>query len=167
MLSGGGLTEASVSSGIMVNGQVIGDKQIPPNGVINTYFSRFGILHQALGVRMEVSTHDISVFQNGKWIKILWSEAASLKGTKWEAQLSCPLLLSLMQLWRLLTGDALLPFFLAQFQKCIPYRAVHTLVRVDMTRWTWGCNMQNALFTKTKQKCFLSISVFIHSDTEY
>ncbi|XP_075870501.1 inter-alpha-trypsin inhibitor heavy chain H3-like isoform X2 [Nelusetta ayraudi] len=67
-------------SGIVVNGQVIGDKKIPPNGVINTYFSRFGILHQALGVRLEVSTQDISVFQDGKWIKILWSEAASLKG---------------------------------------------------------------------------------------
>lgn len=69
-------------SGIVVNGQVIGDKKIPPDGVINTYFSRFGILHQALGVRLEVSTQDISVFQSGKWIKILWSEAASLKGTK-------------------------------------------------------------------------------------
>lgn len=81
-LSGGGITEAAVSSGITVNGQIIGDKQIPPDGVINTYFSRFGILHQALGVRLEVSTQDIAVFQDRKWIKIAWSEAASLKGTK-------------------------------------------------------------------------------------
>lgn len=81
-LSGGGLTAAPVPAGIVVNGQVIGDKQIPPDGVIHTYFNRFGILHQALGVRLEVSTHDISVYQNNKWIKILWSEAASLKGTK-------------------------------------------------------------------------------------
>lgn len=81
-MRGGGLTEAAVSSGITVNGQIIGDKQVPPDGVINTYFSRFGILHQTLGVKLEVSTQDISVFQDGKWIKIQWSEAVSLKGTK-------------------------------------------------------------------------------------
>lgn len=109
--SWGGLTETAVSSGIVVNGQVIGDKKIPPNGVINTYFSRFGILHQALGVRLEVSTQDISVFQDGKWIKILWSEAASLKGTKWEAQPSRRCLLDLMWLRWLLTRDALIPIF--------------------------------------------------------
>lgn len=71
-----------VSSGILVNGQTIGDKKIPPDGVINTYFCRFGIIHQTLGVRLEVSTRAISVFQDGKWIKLLWSEAASLKGSK-------------------------------------------------------------------------------------
>ncbi|XP_039972120.1 inter-alpha-trypsin inhibitor heavy chain H3-like isoform X2 [Xiphias gladius] len=67
-------------SGILVNGQIIGDKKIPPNGKINTYFWRFGIVHQTLGVRLEVSTHDISVFQDGKWVKLLWSDTASLKG---------------------------------------------------------------------------------------
>uniref|UniRef100_A0A665UMS4 Inter-alpha-trypsin inhibitor heavy chain H3 n=1 Tax=Echeneis naucrates TaxID=173247 RepID=A0A665UMS4_ECHNA len=41
-------------TGILVNGQIIGDKKIPPNGRINTYFWRFGIIHQALGVRLEV-----------------------------------------------------------------------------------------------------------------
>ncbi|XP_026163878.1 inter-alpha-trypsin inhibitor heavy chain H3a [Mastacembelus armatus] len=67
-------------SGILVNGQTIGDKKISPSGVINTYFSRFGIIHRTLGVRMEVSTQDISVLQDGKWVKLLWSDQASLKG---------------------------------------------------------------------------------------
>lgn len=71
-----------VSSGILVNGQIIGDKMIPPDGVINTYFNRFGIIHQTLGVRLEVNTKAISVFQDSKWIKMNWSDAASLKGPK-------------------------------------------------------------------------------------
>ncbi|MBO6032273.1 MAG: hypothetical protein J6Q22_12600, partial [Prevotella sp.] len=66
--------------GILVNGQIIGDKKIPPDGKINTYFWRFGIVHQTLGVRLEVSTLDISVFQDGKRVKLLWSDTASLKG---------------------------------------------------------------------------------------
>ncbi|XP_067359338.1 inter-alpha-trypsin inhibitor heavy chain H3-like isoform X2 [Channa argus] len=66
-------------SGISVNGQIIGDKKTPPNGKINTYFWRFGIVHQTLGVRLMVSTQDISVFQGGKRVKLLWSDTASLK----------------------------------------------------------------------------------------
>lgn len=65
-----------------MNGQIIGDKKLPPDGVIHTYFYRFGIIHQTLGVRLEVSTEAISLFQDGKWIKLLWSEASSLKGPK-------------------------------------------------------------------------------------
>ncbi|XP_028261033.1 inter-alpha-trypsin inhibitor heavy chain H3a isoform X2 [Parambassis ranga] len=68
------------TSGILVNGQTIGDKMIPPDGHVNTYFCRFGIVHQTLGVRLEVSTQDISVFQDNKWVKLQWSETASLKG---------------------------------------------------------------------------------------
>uniref|UniRef100_A0A3Q1EED8 Inter-alpha-trypsin inhibitor heavy chain H3 n=1 Tax=Acanthochromis polyacanthus TaxID=80966 RepID=A0A3Q1EED8_9TELE len=67
-------------SGILVNGQIIGDKKIPPDGKINTYFWRFGIVHKTLGVRLEVNTQDISVFQDGKRIKLPWSDTASLKG---------------------------------------------------------------------------------------
>ncbi|XP_042261665.1 inter-alpha-trypsin inhibitor heavy chain H3-like [Thunnus maccoyii] len=67
-------------SGILVNGQIIGDKKIPLDGKINTYFWRFGITHQKLGVRLEVSTQDILVFQDGKRVKLLWSDTASLKG---------------------------------------------------------------------------------------
>ncbi|KAK2914732.1 hypothetical protein Q8A73_005326 [Channa argus] len=56
-----------------------GDKKTPPNGKINTYFWRFGIVHQTLGVRLMVSTQDISVIQGGKRVKLLWSDTASLK----------------------------------------------------------------------------------------
>ncbi|XP_078104029.1 inter-alpha-trypsin inhibitor heavy chain H3a isoform X2 [Sander vitreus] len=66
--------------GILVNGQIIGDKKIAPDGKMNTYFWRFGIIHQTLGVRLEVSTQDISVLQDGKWVKLLWSDTASVKG---------------------------------------------------------------------------------------
>uniref|UniRef100_A0AAX7VPY7 Inter-alpha-trypsin inhibitor heavy chain H3 n=1 Tax=Astatotilapia calliptera TaxID=8154 RepID=A0AAX7VPY7_ASTCA len=70
-----------LSPGILVNGEIIGDKKTPPDGKINTYFWRFGIVHQTLGVRLEVSTEDISLFQDGKWVKLLWSDAASIKGS--------------------------------------------------------------------------------------
>uniref|UniRef100_A0A8P4GIZ3 Inter-alpha-trypsin inhibitor heavy chain H3 n=1 Tax=Dicentrarchus labrax TaxID=13489 RepID=A0A8P4GIZ3_DICLA len=58
------------NSGILVNGQIIGDKKIPPDGKINTYFWRFGIIHQTLGVKLEVDTEVISVFQDGKWVNV-------------------------------------------------------------------------------------------------
>uniref|UniRef100_A0AAZ3PG59 Inter-alpha-trypsin inhibitor heavy chain H3 n=1 Tax=Oncorhynchus tshawytscha TaxID=74940 RepID=A0AAZ3PG59_ONCTS len=48
-------------AGILVNGQTIGDKKVAPDGKVNTYFGRFGIIHQGLGVRLEVTTHDITV----------------------------------------------------------------------------------------------------------
>lgn len=76
------IVSCHTSAGILVNGQIIGDKKIPTDGHINTYFCRFGIVHQKLGVRLQVSTHDITVFQNGKQVKLVWSETASLKGTK-------------------------------------------------------------------------------------
>ncbi|XP_068576730.1 inter-alpha-trypsin inhibitor heavy chain H3a isoform X3 [Cebidichthys violaceus] len=68
------------TQGILVNGQIIGDKKIAPDGKVNTYFCRFGIVHRTLGVRLEVSTQDISVLQDGKLVKLLWSDTASVKG---------------------------------------------------------------------------------------
>ncbi|XP_036956027.1 inter-alpha-trypsin inhibitor heavy chain H3-like [Acanthopagrus latus] len=68
------------TSGILVNGQIIGDKKIPPDGKINTYFWRFGIVHKTLGVRLEVTTEDIWVLQDGKQVKLLWTDTAGLKG---------------------------------------------------------------------------------------
>ncbi|KAL6111867.1 itih3 [Pungitius sinensis] len=65
---------------ILVNGQTIGDKKIAPGGKIHTYFGRFGIVHQTLGVRLEVSTKDITVLQDGTQVKLLWSDSASVKG---------------------------------------------------------------------------------------
>ncbi|XP_053172311.1 inter-alpha-trypsin inhibitor heavy chain H3-like [Scomber japonicus] len=76
------------ASGILVNGEIIGDKQIPPDGKINTYFWRFGIIHQKLGVRLEVSTQDITAFQDGKRVKLLWSDTASLKGANVDLHLT-------------------------------------------------------------------------------
>uniref|UniRef100_A0A8C6TUK8 Inter-alpha-trypsin inhibitor heavy chain H3 n=1 Tax=Neogobius melanostomus TaxID=47308 RepID=A0A8C6TUK8_9GOBI len=58
-------------SGVLVNGQIIGDKAVPPNGQIHTYFGRFGIVHQTLGVNLDVSTQDISVLQDGNWVKLI------------------------------------------------------------------------------------------------
>ncbi|XP_068171180.1 inter-alpha-trypsin inhibitor heavy chain H3-like [Antennarius striatus] len=66
--------------GILVNGQTIGDKMIPPDGTINTYLGRFGIVHNILGVKLEVTTTTISVYQDKNWMKFLWSDAASVKG---------------------------------------------------------------------------------------
>ncbi|XP_042261663.1 inter-alpha-trypsin inhibitor heavy chain H3-like isoform X1 [Thunnus maccoyii] len=75
-------------SGFVVNGQVIGKKKVVPDGNINTYFGRFGITHQKLGVRLDVSTQDISIFYNGKQVKLLWSDTASLKETNMDLKLT-------------------------------------------------------------------------------
>uniref|UniRef100_A0A671VDM6 Inter-alpha-trypsin inhibitor heavy chain H3 n=1 Tax=Sparus aurata TaxID=8175 RepID=A0A671VDM6_SPAAU len=42
-------------SGFVVNGQIIGKKKVVPDGKINTYFGRLGIIHGKLGVRLEVT----------------------------------------------------------------------------------------------------------------
>ncbi|XP_015240932.1 PREDICTED: inter-alpha-trypsin inhibitor heavy chain H3 [Cyprinodon variegatus] len=67
-------------SGVFVNGLIIGDKKIPADGKINTYFGGFGIIHATLGVRLQVTTQAISVLQDGKEVKLLWTDTASLKG---------------------------------------------------------------------------------------
>ncbi|KAK5912935.1 hypothetical protein CesoFtcFv8_002763 [Champsocephalus esox] len=74
--------------GFVVNGQIIGRKKIDPHGKINTYFGRFGIIHQKLGVRLEVSTQDISVFHEGKQVKLLWSETTSIKENNMDLRLT-------------------------------------------------------------------------------
>ncbi|CAK6958437.1 inter-alpha-trypsin inhibitor heavy chain H3-like isoform X1 [Scomber scombrus] len=86
-------------SGFVVNGQIIGKKKVVPDGKINTYFGRFGITHQNLGLRLDVSTQDISVFHNGKHIKLLWSDTASIKETNMDLQLTknCSLTVTLRQ----------------------------------------------------------------------
>uniref|UniRef100_A0A673BAP1 Inter-alpha-trypsin inhibitor heavy chain H3 n=1 Tax=Sphaeramia orbicularis TaxID=375764 RepID=A0A673BAP1_9TELE len=67
-------------SGFVVNGEIIGKKKVVDDGKVNTYFGRFGIIHWTLGVRLEVSTQDISVFQDSDQFRLLWSDTASLKG---------------------------------------------------------------------------------------
>ncbi|XP_076012711.1 inter-alpha-trypsin inhibitor heavy chain H3-like [Genypterus blacodes] len=76
------------TSGILVNGEIIGDKQMTPDGHMNTYFWRFGIIHKTLGVKLEVTTQDISVFKDGKWFKLQWSDSASLKSPNMDLRLS-------------------------------------------------------------------------------
>ncbi|CAL8338290.1 unnamed protein product [Lota lota] len=47
---------------------------------INTYFDHIGVDHQALGVRLEVTTEHITLSQDGQQVRLLWSDQASLKG---------------------------------------------------------------------------------------
>uniref|UniRef100_A0A8C5APE9 Inter-alpha-trypsin inhibitor heavy chain H3 n=1 Tax=Gadus morhua TaxID=8049 RepID=A0A8C5APE9_GADMO len=68
------------SIGLLVNGQTIGDKMVAPDGKVNTYFGRLGVVHHSLGVRLEVTTEYINLFQDGQKVKLLWSDQASLKG---------------------------------------------------------------------------------------
>lgn len=75
-------------SGLLVNGQTIGDKKVAPDGKVNTYFGRFGIVHQKLGLRLEVTTQDITVSQDGKNVKLLWSDTATIKGTSVDLQVT-------------------------------------------------------------------------------
>uniref|UniRef100_A0A8C4HT13 Inter-alpha-trypsin inhibitor heavy chain H3 n=1 Tax=Dicentrarchus labrax TaxID=13489 RepID=A0A8C4HT13_DICLA len=42
-------------SGFVVNGQIIGKKKVVQDANTNTYFGRLGIIHQKLGVRLEVT----------------------------------------------------------------------------------------------------------------
>uniref|UniRef100_A0A8C5ALP6 Inter-alpha-trypsin inhibitor heavy chain H3 n=1 Tax=Gadus morhua TaxID=8049 RepID=A0A8C5ALP6_GADMO len=68
------------SIGLLVNGQTIGDKMVAPDGKVNTYFGRLGVVHHSLGVRLEVTTEYITLSQDGQKVKLLWSDPASLKG---------------------------------------------------------------------------------------
>uniref|UniRef100_A0A8C5FWR4 Inter-alpha-trypsin inhibitor heavy chain H3 n=1 Tax=Gadus morhua TaxID=8049 RepID=A0A8C5FWR4_GADMO len=51
------------SIGLLVNGQTIGDKMVAPDGKVNTYFGRLGVVHHSLGVRLEVTTEYINLNQ--------------------------------------------------------------------------------------------------------
>lgn len=75
-------------SGFFVNGQIIGKKKLVPDGDINTYFGRLGITHQKLGVRLDVSTQDILVFHDGKQVKLVWSDTASIKENNMDLSLT-------------------------------------------------------------------------------
>ena len=68
--------------GIVVNGQTIGDKKVVPGSKVNTYFGRFGIVHQTLGIKLMVTTDGISVFLNKRKVNFLWSESGFTKAEK-------------------------------------------------------------------------------------
>ncbi|KAF7664516.1 hypothetical protein LDENG_00173350 [Lucifuga dentata] len=84
-------------SGFWLNGQIIGKKKVVPDGHISTYFGRFGIVHQTFGVRLDVTTQDISVSYDGKHVKLLWSEITSLKEPNLDLRLmkNCSLIVTL------------------------------------------------------------------------
>lgn len=86
-----------VFAGFVVNGQIISKHKVVPGGPVKTYFGRLGISHHKLGLRLEVSTRDISVFHDGKRVKLLWSDAASIKENKWVSLLRKWYLLWLLQ----------------------------------------------------------------------
>lgn len=73
---------SSLISGFVVNGQIISKKKVALDGNMNTYFGRFGITHQKLGVRLDVSVQEISVFYSDKQVQLLWSDATSLRDAK-------------------------------------------------------------------------------------
>ncbi|XP_074541033.1 inter-alpha-trypsin inhibitor heavy chain H3-like isoform X2 [Halichoeres trimaculatus] len=74
-------------AGFFVNGKIIG-KVFATDSNINTYFGQFGIVHQKLGVWLEVNTQDITVFHDGKQVRLLWSETASIKETDMDLKLT-------------------------------------------------------------------------------
>ncbi|KAM9410095.1 inter-alpha-trypsin inhibitor heavy chain H3-like [Pholidichthys leucotaenia] len=84
-------------SGFVVNGEIIGKKKVVPDGNINSYFGRFGISHRKLGVRLEVSTGNISVFYSGIQVQLQWSNTTSLKYANMDLSLSnnCSLMVML------------------------------------------------------------------------
>lgn len=72
----------NVFSGITVNGQIIGEKR-PVQGVkMHTYFGRFGIAVEQLGIRLMVSTKEISVSEKGKQTQFFWSTTRTVKGLR-------------------------------------------------------------------------------------
>ncbi|XP_028261030.1 inter-alpha-trypsin inhibitor heavy chain H3-like isoform X2 [Parambassis ranga] len=76
------------TSGFVVNGKLVGKKKLIPDNNLQTYFGRFGITHLKLGLRLDVSTHDISVFSNGKRVNLLWSDATHFKDNNMDLKLT-------------------------------------------------------------------------------
>uniref|UniRef100_A0A8C5CJ34 Inter-alpha-trypsin inhibitor heavy chain H3 n=1 Tax=Gadus morhua TaxID=8049 RepID=A0A8C5CJ34_GADMO len=91
------------SIGLLVNGQTIGDKMVAPDGKVNTYFGRLGVVHHSLGVRLEVTTEYINLFQDGQKVKLLWSDQASLKGPSVKVTLrdSVKFVILLHKVWKM------------------------------------------------------------------
>ncbi|KTG35140.1 hypothetical protein cypCar_00006761 [Cyprinus carpio] len=76
------LIAAKLTEGIVVNGQIIGDKKIIPGNKMHTYFGRFGIVHEKFGIRLMVSTKEISVSENKKLATFSWINNKTLEGLK-------------------------------------------------------------------------------------
>ncbi|XP_067288468.1 inter-alpha-trypsin inhibitor heavy chain H3 [Pseudorasbora parva] len=73
-------------TGIVVNGQIIGDKKVIPGSKMHTYFGNFGIVHEKYGIRLMVSTKEISVYEEGKQAKLSWTNNRTIKGLNMDLQ---------------------------------------------------------------------------------
>uniref|UniRef100_A0A673JYS6 Inter-alpha-trypsin inhibitor heavy chain H3 n=1 Tax=Sinocyclocheilus rhinocerous TaxID=307959 RepID=A0A673JYS6_9TELE len=73
-------------TGIVVNGQIIGDKKIIPGNKMHTYFGRFGIVNEKFGIRLMVSTKEILVSERGKHANFSWTNNKTLEGLNMDLQ---------------------------------------------------------------------------------
>ncbi|XP_058647943.1 inter-alpha-trypsin inhibitor heavy chain H3 [Onychostoma macrolepis] len=73
-------------TGIVVNGQIIGDKKVIPGTKMHTYFGHFGIVHEKFGIRLMVSTKEILVSEKGKQAKFSWTNNKTLEGLNMDLQ---------------------------------------------------------------------------------
>lgn len=67
------------STGLVVNGQTIGDKKVEPGSKQHTYFGQFGIVHEKFGIRVMVTTQKITVSQPCKEEQLHWSQTSNVK----------------------------------------------------------------------------------------
>ncbi|XP_051532399.1 inter-alpha-trypsin inhibitor heavy chain H3 [Myxocyprinus asiaticus] len=67
-------------AGIVVNGQIIGEKKAVQGSKAHTYFGRFGIVHEHLDIRLTVTTKEILVSEGQKHTKFFWSTSRTVKG---------------------------------------------------------------------------------------
>ncbi|XP_072574576.1 inter-alpha-trypsin inhibitor heavy chain H3 [Paramormyrops kingsleyae] len=75
-------------SGIVVNGQTIGDKKVDPGSKVHTYFGRFGIAHQRLNLEVEVTTQSITVSQDRRKTLLSWSDNRAFRGPGVEIEIT-------------------------------------------------------------------------------
>ncbi|KAI7795402.1 putative inter-alpha-trypsin inhibitor heavy chain H3-like, partial [Triplophysa rosa] len=74
-------------TGVTANGQIIGEKRPVPGVKMHTYFGRFGIVHEQLGIRLMVSTKEISLSEKGKQTQLFWSTTRTVKGLSMDLQI--------------------------------------------------------------------------------
>ncbi|KAM9443645.1 inter-alpha-trypsin inhibitor heavy chain H3 isoform 1-T1 [Clarias gariepinus] len=75
-------------SGLVVNGQTIGDKKVEPGSKQHTYFGQFGIVHEKFGIRVMVTTQKITVSQPCKEEQLHWSQTSNVKSLHMDLQVT-------------------------------------------------------------------------------
>ncbi|XP_039519163.1 inter-alpha-trypsin inhibitor heavy chain H3 isoform X2 [Pimephales promelas] len=73
-------------TGIIVNGQIIGDKKVTPGSKMHTYFGHFGIAYEKFGIKLMVSTKEISLSEEGKQTTLSWTNNRTIKGLNMDLQ---------------------------------------------------------------------------------